>query len=94
MGIIDNDAKYIMYPWAVSGYDDNNLVSILVCDVLDQLIPNSACSATDISWNIEILLLASFDIIHNKSADQTTQMHRLVCILLIIHPRRQIFSYL
>ena len=24
-----DDGKYIMYPWAVSGYDDNNLVSIL-----------------------------------------------------------------
>ena len=24
-----DDGKYIMYPWAVSGYDKNNLVSII-----------------------------------------------------------------
>ena len=24
-----DDGKFIMYPWAVSGYDDNNLVSVL-----------------------------------------------------------------
>ena len=25
-----DDGKYIMYPWAVSGYDKNNLVSIIL----------------------------------------------------------------
>ena len=28
LGIIGYDGKYITYPWAISGYEDNNLVSI------------------------------------------------------------------
>ena len=48
-------------------------------------------SAMETSLKIEISLVASLDMILNKSADQSARMHRLVCALFVRKNQRQAF---
>ena len=47
------------------------------------------CTATETSLKIEILLVASYDIINNNGVDQTARMRRLVGAFVVRTPRRQ-----
>ena len=56
--------------------------------VSDQIIPKTTFSATETCQNIELSLIVCFGVIHNKCADQTAWMRRLVCDFVV----RQVFS--
>ena len=60
----------------------------------DQVRPNPVYSATGSYQKIAILFISCLDMIlhkkNNKGAEQTVQMHRLVCALVVCKPRRQV----
>ena len=51
--------------------------------VCDQVRFKTACSATEARKSLEILDIASTDIIISKDADQTARMCRLVCVFVV-----------
>ena len=54
-----------------------------VFEVCDQLKPKPACSATEASYSLQIQKYYTIQAANNKSADQTAQMRRLICTLVV-----------
>ena len=64
-----------------------------VFGVSDKVRFKPACSATETSYIIEILLVESFDMVlskeaNSKGADLTAQMHRLVFACVVRKPQK------
>ena len=62
--------------------------------VSDQVRLKPAYSATETSYSLEILDLASIGITaNNKAANQTTRVRRLICAVVVCIGDKQVFSW-